>query len=69
MFQLQEAKMEQQDVQLAQITTVVQRQKHLALAINHELVEQNELLDSLGMEVDNVGGKLTSAKKQLNRLG
>lgn len=68
-FQMQEAKMEQQDVQLAQLTTILQRQKHLGLAINNELVEQTEMLDDLNSDVGRVGNKLTAAKKQLNRLG
>ncbi|OBZ78532.1 Vacuolar morphogenesis protein 7 [Grifola frondosa] len=69
LFQLQVTQMEQQDTQLAHLTTVLNRQKHLGLAIGNEIAEQNELLDNLTSEVDRVGGKLTSAKKQLNRLG
>ncbi|KAH7931064.1 Phox-like protein [Leucogyrophana mollusca] len=68
-FQLQKVQMEQQDGQLAQLTTILQRQRHLGEAIGSELAQQIELLDDLSNDVDRVGGKLTSAKKQLNRLG
>ncbi|KAI0963496.1 hypothetical protein AcW1_000558 [Taiwanofungus camphoratus] len=69
LFQLQGAQMQQQDQQLAQLTTVLQRQKHLGLAINQEIAEQSEMLDDLTTDVDRTGRKLTSAKKQMNRLG
>ncbi|OCH96467.1 syntaxin [Obba rivulosa] len=69
LLQLQQTQIEQQDDQLAQFTTILQRQKHLGLAIHQEISEQNELLDDLTNEVDRVGGKLTSAKRQMNRLG
>lgn len=67
-FQLQAAKMQQQDTALAQLSTVLTRQKHLGLAINEELQVQTEMLDDLNSEVDRVGGRLTSAKKKLNKL-
>lgn len=69
LLQLQQTQVERQDTQLAQLSSILQRQKHLGLAINHEIREQNEMLDDLTNEVDRVGGKLTGAKKQMNRLG
>jgi regulator of vacuolar morphogenesis len=69
LLQLQQAKMDQQDAQLSQLTAILQRQKQLGTAISNELALHNELLDDLANDVDRVGGKLTSAKKQLNRLG
>jgi len=69
LVQLQQTQVETQDGHLAQLSSVLQRQKHLGLAINQEIREQNEMLDDLTNEVDRVGGKLTSAKKQMNRLG
>ncbi|TCD71470.1 hypothetical protein EIP91_008850 [Steccherinum ochraceum] len=69
LLQLQQTQMEQQDQHLSQLSSVLQRQKHLGVAINQEIREQNEMLDDLTNEVDRVGGKLTSAKKQMNRLG
>ncbi|KAI0735227.1 syntaxin [Earliella scabrosa] len=69
LVQLQQTQIDQQDAQLAQLSTILQRQKQLGLAINQEIREQNEELDALTSDVDRVGGKLTSAKRQLNRLG
>jgi len=69
LVQLQETQIEQQDAQLSQLSAILQRQKHLGLAINQEVREQNEMLDDLTNEVDRVGGKLSGAKKQMNRLG
>jgi len=69
LLQLQQASMEQQDTQLAQLTAILQRQKQLGVAINNELAQHMELLDGLSDDMDRAGGKLTAAKKQLNRLG
>jgi regulator of vacuolar morphogenesis len=68
-LQLQQAKMDQQDAQLSQLTTILQRQRQLGTAINNELAQHVELLDGLHNDMERVGGKLTGAKKQLNRLG
>ena len=69
LLQLQQAKMDQQDAQLSQLTAILQRQKQLGTAINNELTQHIELLDGLHNDTERVGGKLTAAKKQLNRLG
>lgn len=69
LLQLQQAKMDQQDTQLSQLTAILQRQKQLGTAINSELAQHMELLDGLHNDMERVGGKLTAAKKQLNRLG
>jgi len=69
LLSLQQARMDQQDAQVAQLTTILQRQKQLGAAINNELAQHVELLDGLSNDMDKVGGKLTAAKKQLNRLG
>jgi regulator of vacuolar morphogenesis len=66
---LQQDKMEQQDAQVAQLTAILQRQRQLGTAINNELAQHIELLDGFTNDMDKVGGKLTAAKKQLNRLG
>jgi len=69
LIQLQKQQMDQQDAQASQLTTILQRQRQLGEAINAELASQNELLDDLSNDVDKVGNKLSTAKKQLNRLG
>jgi len=69
LFQLQQAKMDDQDTNLSQLSAILQRQKHLGLAIGNEIGQQIELLDDLDNDVDRFGVKLSGAKKQLNRLG
>lgn len=69
LFQLQQAKMDNQDANLAELNTILQRQKHLGLAIGNEIGQQIEMLDALDNDVDKFGVKLSGAKKQLNRLG
>ena len=69
LLQLQQAKMDQQDAQVSQLTAILQRQRQLGTAINSELAQHIELLDGLHNDTERVGGKLTAAKKQLNRLG
>ncbi|KAG6812487.1 hypothetical protein H0H92_002594 [Tricholoma furcatifolium] len=69
LFSLQQAQMQQQDEQLSQLSTILQRQKQLGIAIGNEIGSQIELLDDLSNEVDRVGGKLTATNRQMNRLG
>lgn len=66
---LQQVQVEQQNEQLSQLTTILQRQRYLGEAIGNEIATQIEMLDDLSNEVDRVGGKLTSANRQMNRLG
>lgn len=65
----QQTQIDQQDQQLAQLTTILQRQRQLGSAIGAEISYQNELLDGLSNDVDRVGGKLVSTNRQLHRLG
>jgi regulator of vacuolar morphogenesis len=69
LLQLQQAKIDDQDSNLAQLSAILQRQKHLGLAIDSEVRPQIEILDQLDNDVDRFGNKLGSAKKQMNRLG
>lgn len=69
LLQLQQLQIDQQDRNLNQLSAILHRQKHLGLAISNEIAEQNEMLDDLNDNVDRVGGKLSTAKKQMNRLG
>ncbi|EAU93034.1 hypothetical protein CC1G_06754 [Coprinopsis cinerea okayama7 len=68
LFQLQKQQMDQQDDQLSQLTTILQRQRQLGEAINHEVTLQIEMLDDLSSGVDRVGNKLSATNKKLNRL-
>ena len=68
LLQLQKNQMEEQDNQLAQLTAILRRQRHLGTAISSEIEQQNEMLDDLSNNVDRVGSKLGAASKQLRRL-
>jgi len=68
-LQLQQTQMDQQDAQLSQLTSILIRQRQLGVAISNEIAEQIEMLDDLSNDVEAVGGKLSKAKRQLNRLG
>jgi len=68
LMQLQQDKIGQQDTQLEQLTTMLQRQKHLGIAIGNEIEEQNAMLDDLNDGVDRFGVKMAGARKQLKRL-
>ena len=66
---LQQEQVRQQDSQLSELSAILLRQKQLGLAIGQEISEHIEMLDDLSDNVDRVGGKLSAAKRQLNRLG
>ena len=69
LLSLQKTQIQQQDSQLSQLTTILQRQRHLGQAINNEITSQIDILNDLSNEVDRVGDKLTSAGKLMKRLG
>ena len=69
LLSLQKTQIQQQDNQLSQLTTILQRQRHLGQAINNEITSQIDILNDLSNEVDRVGDKLTSAGKLMKRLG
>ncbi|KAJ6604716.1 syntaxin [Mycena vulgaris] len=66
---LQEAKMQQQDSELSELTAVIQRQRHLGEAISNEIAIQIELLDDLANRVDETSGKITATNREMGRLG
>ena len=65
---MQQTQVQQQDDQLSQLTTILQRQRHLGEAISSEIAMQIEMIDDLSNEVDRVGGKLHTANRQLNKV-
>lgn len=65
---MQQTQIQQQDNQLSQLTTILQRQRHLGEAIGSEIAMQIEMIDDLSNEVDRAGGKLHAANKQLNKV-
>jgi regulator of vacuolar morphogenesis len=69
LLMLQQEQMRQQDSQLSDLSAILLRQKQLGMAIGQEIGEQIDMIDDLSNNVDRVGGKLSSAKRQLNRVG
>ncbi|KAF8898679.1 syntaxin [Infundibulicybe gibba] len=69
LMSLQQTQIQQQDNQLSQLTTILQRQRQLGEAIGSEISYQIGMLDELSNDVDLVGGKLKTTNRQLNRLG
>ena len=67
LLQLQQHQMDNQDSQLEQLSSVLQRQLRLGQDIGKEIGEQNDMLDDLSTQVDKTGGKLGRAKRQMNR--
>ncbi|KAG5220812.1 Snare domain containing protein [Salix suchowensis] len=68
LLQLQQTQIQGQDQQLSQLTTILQRQRHLGEAIGSEIALQIDMLANLNNEVDRVGGKMSAATKQMNKL-
>jgi len=69
LLMLQQTEVKQQDQYLSGLATILQRQRQLGEAINHEIIGQNELLDDLTNNVDQGTAKLLRAGRQMNRLG
>jgi hypothetical protein len=65
----QQAQMDNQDSQLEDLAAILRRQKAMGLAINHELLEQTELLDNLDQEVNQTQDKMHGAERQMKKLG
>ena len=68
LLQLQKNKVEHQDEQLNNLSSVLKRQLHIGVAIHTEIEEQNKILDELNTDVDRVQGKIGTAKRIMNKL-
>ncbi|ORY03769.1 Phox-like protein [Basidiobolus meristosporus CBS 931.73] len=64
----QQQLMQNQDQNLDDFSTILQRQKQLGLTIHQELESQNRLLEELDDQVDRSGSKLKRASKQLKQI-
>ncbi|KAG0214496.1 hypothetical protein BGX28_001950 [Mortierella sp. GBA30] len=65
---LQQEQMKQQDEHIEQFTAILQRQKHIGLAIGQELDNQIQLLDELDRDVDRTTLKLGLANKKIGKI-
>lgn len=67
-LQLQKQIMQEQDLDVGDLTKVVQRMKEMGIQINNELELQNEMLGLLDQDVNRVEGKIGVAKKRLGKI-
>ncbi|CAO1618642.1 unnamed protein product [Parajaminaea phylloscopi] len=68
LFASQQAQFDRQDAALGDLTAILRRQKQMGMAINQELLEQNELLDTLDGEVRETQDKLKKGEAQMKKL-
>ncbi|KAK6510330.1 hypothetical protein TWF506_009448 [Arthrobotrys conoides] len=68
-LQLQQEIMKSQDEDLEALLKAVGRQKQVGVEIGQELDEQNQLLDSLGVDVERVNDKIRVVKKRVKNIG
>jgi regulator of vacuolar morphogenesis len=67
-LQMQKQKIAEQDLDVEELRKIVQRQRELGVAINHELEIQNEMLKMVDEDVDRVQGKIEIAKKRIGKI-
>ncbi|KAF9425941.1 hypothetical protein BGZ94_007081 [Podila epigama] len=65
---LQQEQMKQQDDHIEQFNAILQRQKHIGLAIGQELDNQIQLLDELDRDVDRTALKLGLVNKKIGKI-
>ncbi|KAK3841930.1 MAG: hypothetical protein J3R72DRAFT_368707 [Linnemannia gamsii] len=65
---LQQEQMKQQDDHIEQFNAILQRQKHIGLAIGQELDTQIQLLDELDRDVDRTTLKLGLVNKKIGKI-
>jgi len=67
-LQLQKQIMQEQDLDVEDLTMAIRRMKDLGIKINEELVEQSTLLDMVDQDVDRVGSKIEIATKRIKKI-
>ncbi|KAG0319716.1 hypothetical protein BGZ97_001591 [Linnemannia gamsii] len=68
LLMLQQEQMKQQDDHIETFTAILQRQKHIGLAIGQELDNQIQLLDELDRDVDRTTLKLGLVNKKIGKI-
>jgi len=58
----------EQDTQLSHLSSSLNRQHHLSLAINSELEEHHGLLEELDTELEGTRSRLGGARRRLDRV-
>jgi syntaxin 8 len=69
MLQTQKRMMDDQDNHLQTLSTSLNRQHSISLAINSELEEHHGLLEELDTELDGTQNRLRGARRRLERVG
>lgn len=67
-LQLQQQMMEEQDEDVQALLKAVTKQKELGVAIQEELVVQNQMLGMLDEDVTRVEGKINVARKRIDKI-
>lgn len=65
---LQKQKIEDQDLDVEELTDIVARQKKLAVAINEELKYQNEMLKMVDEDTDRVQAMINITRKRISKI-
>jgi regulator of vacuolar morphogenesis len=68
LLKLQEQMMDDQDSQVEQFSSILNRQRQVGYAIGQELENQNQLLEELDSDLDRTQVKLKFANKKLNKI-
>ncbi|KAG0260637.1 hypothetical protein DFQ27_003433 [Actinomortierella ambigua] len=68
LLMLQKEQMQRQDDHIEQFSAILQRQKHIGLAIGQELDNQIQLLDDLDRDVDRTTLKLGIVSKKVTKI-
>jgi len=68
MLQTQKQMIDDQDTQLSHLSSSLNRQHHLSLAINSELEEHHGLLEELDTDLEGTRSRLGGARRRLDRV-
>ncbi|CAO3674086.1 unnamed protein product [Umbelopsis ramanniana] len=68
LLKLQQQMMDDQDSQVEQFSSILNRQRQVGYAIGQELENQNQLLEELDSDLDRTQVKLKFANKKLNKI-
>lgn len=68
LFQQQKQVHKEQDQEIEQLRKIIARQRQIGEAINHEVEEQNEILDRFSEEVDYSSSKLQNARARAKKV-
>ncbi|SMN18069.1 similar to Saccharomyces cerevisiae YGL212W VAM7 Vacuolar SNARE protein that functions with Vam3p in vacuolar protein trafficking [Maudiozyma saulgeensis] len=68
LLSLHKDKLKDQDEELMDLHKIIKNQKAISIQMNHELSQQNELLDSFSNDVDQTANKLKAATRRATKF-